>query len=285
MGVHHAGKARLRPLQWLLIAWPAGDAEPSRYIRSTPPEDTPINERSSAAHQRWRIERDYPDLKQDFGLGHHEGRGWRGFHHLATLSIAAYGFPMAERLLADKPVGGKKTPSNAQCLPCPRIASRAAVLRAQRHVEHSITALRLSLSYARLARIGQSPCCGRVSAKLLSRHSKRRRRPLPARRLASSVRLRCRSAPCRRRAQPLVQEDDASRRGDAGSATGCVPWRCTRQPGAPNAAGGAKWCEVVPRLYRWNGPRRLTPLPWTPSVRASPTPPIAAAERRPHVPC
>ena len=43
----------------------------------TLPEDTPINELVSAAHQRWRIERDYQDLKQDFGLGHYEGRGWR----------------------------------------------------------------------------------------------------------------------------------------------------------------------------------------------------------------
>ena len=110
----NAGKARLRPLQWLLIEWPAGDAQPSKYVLSTLPEDTPINELVSATHQRWRIERDYQDLKQDFGLGHYEGRGWRGFHHHAALSIAAYGFLMAERLIADKPVGGKKihrTPS------------------------------------------------------------------------------------------------------------------------------------------------------------------------------
>ena len=110
--VRHAGgntgKARLRPLQWLLIEWPAGQAEPSKYHLSTLPEDTAINELVSAAHQRWRIERDYQDLKQDFGLGHYEGRGWRGFHHHASLSIAAYGFLMAERLNADKPVDGKK---------------------------------------------------------------------------------------------------------------------------------------------------------------------------------
>jgi SRSO17 transposase len=104
----NAGKARLRPLQWLLIEWPADLAEPSKYCLSTLPEETPLNELVSAAHQRWRIERDYQDLKQDFGLGHYEGRGWRGFHHHATLSIAAYGFLMAERLIADKPVGGKK---------------------------------------------------------------------------------------------------------------------------------------------------------------------------------
>ena len=57
---------------------------------------------------RWRIERDYQDLKQELGLGHYEGRGWRGFHHHATLSIAAYGFLVTERLAAGKSVGAKK---------------------------------------------------------------------------------------------------------------------------------------------------------------------------------
>lgn len=104
----NAGKARLRPLQWLLVEWPADQAEPTKYVLSTLPEDTPLNELVNAAHQRWRIERDYQDLKQDFGLGHYEGRGWRGFHHHASLSIAAYGFLMTKRLIADKPVGSKK---------------------------------------------------------------------------------------------------------------------------------------------------------------------------------
>ncbi len=104
----NSGTARLRPQQWLLIEWPAHEAEPSKYVLSTLPEDTSIHDLVSATYQRWRIERDYQDLKQDFGLGHYEGRGWRGFHHHAALSIAAYGFLMAERLTADKPVGSKK---------------------------------------------------------------------------------------------------------------------------------------------------------------------------------
>jgi SRSO17 transposase len=49
------------------------------------------------AKLRWRIERDYHELKQEIGLGHFEGRGWRGFHHHATLCIAAYGFLVSER--------------------------------------------------------------------------------------------------------------------------------------------------------------------------------------------
>jgi SRSO17 transposase len=39
----------------------------------------------------------YQELKQEVGLGHFEGRGWRGFHHHATLCIAAYGFLISER--------------------------------------------------------------------------------------------------------------------------------------------------------------------------------------------
>jgi SRSO17 transposase len=108
--VRHAGgnvgKARLRPEQWLLIEWPASDEELSKYFLSTLSEDTTISELVSVAHRRWCIERDYQDLKRDFGLGHYEGRGWRGFHHRAALSIAVYGFLMAERLVADKSVGG-----------------------------------------------------------------------------------------------------------------------------------------------------------------------------------
>lgn len=104
----NAGKARLRPQEWLLIEWPVERAEPVKYILSTLPESTPLNDLVGSAYQRWRIERDYQDLKQDFGLGHYEGRGWRGFHHHASLSIAAYAFLMSERLIAEKPVGDKK---------------------------------------------------------------------------------------------------------------------------------------------------------------------------------
>ncbi len=49
------------------------------------------------AKMRWRVERDYEDLKQEIGIGHYEGRGWPGFHHHGTLCIAAYGFLISER--------------------------------------------------------------------------------------------------------------------------------------------------------------------------------------------
>jgi len=80
-----------------------------------------------------------------FGLGHYEGRGWRGFHHHATLSTTAYEFLMAQRLRMQPDGRDKKTSLNARCLPFPRITSPGAVQRAQRHVPDSITTLRILL--------------------------------------------------------------------------------------------------------------------------------------------
>ena len=86
-----------RPEEWLLIEWPEGEAEPTKYWLSTVPKNISFRRLVDLAKLRWRIERDYQELKQEVGLGHFEGRGWRGFHHHATLCIAAYGFLISER--------------------------------------------------------------------------------------------------------------------------------------------------------------------------------------------
>lgn len=83
--------------EWLLVEWPKGEAQPTKYWLSTLPAQTSLNELARMAKHRWIIERDYEELKQELGLGHFEGRGWRGFHHHATLCLAAYGFLVAER--------------------------------------------------------------------------------------------------------------------------------------------------------------------------------------------
>lgn len=92
------GRSTARQEQWLLIEWPRGEAKPTKYWLSMLPADTPLVDLVRVAKMRWRIERDYQELKQEFGLSHYEGRGWRGFHHHATLCIAAYGFLLADRL-------------------------------------------------------------------------------------------------------------------------------------------------------------------------------------------
>ena len=86
-----------RAPEWLIMEWPKESDEPTKYWLSTLPEKTAFTRLVDLAKLRWRIERDYQELKQEVGLGHFEGRSWRGFHHHATLCIAAYGFLLCER--------------------------------------------------------------------------------------------------------------------------------------------------------------------------------------------
>ncbi len=97
--VAHRDEKRRAPRaqEWLLIEWPKGEKEPTKYWLSTLADDIVFHDLVDTAKLRWRIERDYQELKQEVGLGHFEGRGWRGFHHHATLCIAAYGFLISER--------------------------------------------------------------------------------------------------------------------------------------------------------------------------------------------
>ena len=100
-------RSQLRAQEWLLIEWPEGHQEPMKYWLSTLPAGTPLQRMVLEAKMRWRIERDYQDLKQDLGFGDYEGRGWRGFHHHASLAIAAYGFLMAQQLRHPEGAGKK----------------------------------------------------------------------------------------------------------------------------------------------------------------------------------
>jgi SRSO17 transposase len=90
-------RAGPRAEEWLLVEWPEGEEEPTKYWLSTLSGTAAIGELVATAKLRWRIERDFEELKQELGLGHFEGRGWRGFHHHASLCIAAYAFLVAER--------------------------------------------------------------------------------------------------------------------------------------------------------------------------------------------
>jgi SRSO17 transposase len=101
--------AERRDEEWLLIEWPPEEGEPTKYWLSNLAADIPFERLVDLAKLRWRIERDYQELKQEIGLGHYEGRGWRGFHHHVTLCIAAYGFLISEREMI--PPSGPSSPT------------------------------------------------------------------------------------------------------------------------------------------------------------------------------
>jgi SRSO17 transposase len=106
------------PEEWLLIEWPKGETEPAKYWLSNLPLSATLKQLVHTAKARWLIERDYQELKQEIGLGHYEGRGWRGVHHHASLCIAAYGFLVAERCLF--PPQRRFTPARIEAPALPR---------------------------------------------------------------------------------------------------------------------------------------------------------------------
>ena len=107
--VRAAPYGRPGPEEWLLCergAGPGGSLE-ERFWLASLPAATGLEELVTTAILRWRIERDYQELKQEVGLAHFEGRGWRGVHHHAALCVAAYGFLVRERCLFPPEPGGR----------------------------------------------------------------------------------------------------------------------------------------------------------------------------------
>ncbi len=105
-----------RAEEWLLIEWPQDETEPTKYWFSTS-EDTAFDRLVDLTKLRWRIERDYQELKQELGLGDYEERGWRGYHHRATLCITAYGFLIAERGAIPPSGPGFSAPLSGSAIP------------------------------------------------------------------------------------------------------------------------------------------------------------------------
>jgi len=135
-------RSSLREEEWLLMEWPEAEPEPVHYWLCSLPARTALRTLVNTAMMRWRIERDYQELKQEFGLSHYEGRGWRGFHHHASLCIAAYGFLMTRRL---KGAGAKKNSAQSEesSLPegyTPRGSRKNAAPRARLHRNTSLPA-------------------------------------------------------------------------------------------------------------------------------------------------
>src|SRR3954463_4418725 len=147
-----------RAEEWLLAEWPEGESEPTKYWLSTLPEASTLEELVATAKLRWRVERDFEELKQELGLGHFEGRGWRGFHHHASLCVAAYAFLVAERCRFPPRAGdpGSRPPSGR-----PAIAPAAPPVRPERHSPASIATLRRHLAVALVRRLPRCPGCRR----------------------------------------------------------------------------------------------------------------------------
>jgi Transposase DDE domain len=147
-----------------LIEWPEGEKEPTKYWLSNLPKGIAFRQLVDLAKLRWRVERDYQELKQEVGLGHFEGRGWRGFHHHATLCIAAYGFLVSERETI--PPRDLVAPRCSRYLPFPTVTDpEAPPLRPERHIPNSVATMRRRLIVALVKSLSRCPCCAVSSSR------------------------------------------------------------------------------------------------------------------------
>jgi SRSO17 transposase len=162
-------RVRIRPArhnqprdeEWLMIEWPEDTDEPAHHWFSNMDESMPWQAMVDTVTSRWRIERDHQELKQELGLGHYEGRNWRGFHHHASLCIAAYSFLMLEHLTGHK----KRRRIQNTCLTQRLHPARAAAT--QRHEPTFIAACRFRLARAIARQLRYCPYCGQhIAARL-----------------------------------------------------------------------------------------------------------------------
>jgi len=84
--------------QWLLCERPSGrSAAPLKWYISNLPPTTPLRTLVRAAHQRWAIEQQYQQLKEELGLDHFEGRSYPGWQRHVVLTALAYTWLQPER--------------------------------------------------------------------------------------------------------------------------------------------------------------------------------------------
>ena len=124
----------VREPEWLLIEWPRGDTAPLKYWRSTLPEDTPLTRMVYEAKMRWRIERDYQDLKQALGLGHLTARTRSSFSERVAAGDGGMAVPRVADTAKDRVF---------QCLGLAVLPQSGQVRPGARQSQHRVAACRV----------------------------------------------------------------------------------------------------------------------------------------------
>jgi SRSO17 transposase len=102
-----------RTPEWLLIEWPHGEPQPTKFVLSTMNASTSCKQLVRTFKERWRIERSYEDMKGELGLDHYEGRSFVGWHHHVTAVLACYAFLVAEAVRSFPPSQTRETRHHA----------------------------------------------------------------------------------------------------------------------------------------------------------------------------
>ncbi len=88
---------RLAPEVWLLFERDLGTTPRIKAYFVALPSTASWRALVRLAHQRWAIEQQYQELKDELGLDHFEGRSFPGWHRHVVLTALAYGWLQHER--------------------------------------------------------------------------------------------------------------------------------------------------------------------------------------------
>jgi SRSO17 transposase len=88
---------RLAPEVWLLCERELAGGDRTRYYLVDLPPTASLRALVHLAHQRWAIEQQYQELKDELGLDHFEGRSLPGWQRHVVLTALAYSFLQIER--------------------------------------------------------------------------------------------------------------------------------------------------------------------------------------------
>jgi SRSO17 transposase len=82
----------------LLMEQPEAANTPTRFCLTNADASLSLEQMVTDCKMGLHTKLEYEEMKKSMGLHHYEGRGWRGFHHHATLCMAAHGFLLVQRL-------------------------------------------------------------------------------------------------------------------------------------------------------------------------------------------
>jgi SRSO17 transposase len=88
---------RLAPEVWLLFERDLGDTPRIKAYLVALPSTASLRTLVRLAHQRWAIEQQYQELKDELGLDHFEGRSFPGWNRHVVLTALAYTWLQVER--------------------------------------------------------------------------------------------------------------------------------------------------------------------------------------------
>ena len=102
-----------REPMWLMIEWPDGESNPTKFVLTTMPRHMSKKQIVRIVKERWRTERAYEELKGELGLDHFEGRSFPGWHHHISVVLSCYAFIVAERVRRFPPSAGRNAEANS----------------------------------------------------------------------------------------------------------------------------------------------------------------------------